>query len=48
MEGGQALLEYLLVLSVFVIIFRIIFVRFQGLIYEWWQQFLLSVGGPGV
>lgn len=47
-QSGQTILEYLLVLSVFVIMLRVIFIRFQDLIWDWYRSFMNSVGGPSV
>ncbi|MBI2838158.1 MAG: hypothetical protein HYX75_07580 [Acidobacteria bacterium] len=47
-QSGQTILEYLLVLSVFVIMLRVIFIGFQDLIWDWYRSFMKSVGGPSV
>ncbi len=47
-QSGQTILEYLLVLSVFVIMLRVIFIGFQDLIWDWYRSFMNSVGGPSV
>lgn len=47
-ERGQTILEYLLVVSVFVIIFRVIFFQFQQFLFQWFEGFKASVLGPAL
>ena len=47
-QKGQALIEYLLLMSLFTILLAAAFVKFQGLLPGWFNNFVNGAKGPTI
>ena len=45
-EGGQAIVEYLLMLSIVTATFMVVFGRFQGALFGLWKSVIRDVRAP--
>ena len=47
-QSGVALIEYIMLLSLFVIVFAAVFTKFNGLLTKWFSDYVQTVIGPTV